>query len=286
MTYKTLCILFCGALLSVTSFKPSSDLYAQAAVSDDVELLSHKAVYDVSLSETKPSSTITSIKGQMVYTLNYDCAAWNTIYDFDLVYHFSDKPSAHVKTQTVTYEPVNGEKYNFAMNHIIAGKKIEAMRGHAQKEQSGGSKSIRATYTKPDALQEIYEGDLIFPTEHSKSVIRRARADKRFFSLDVFDGLERKGVTTISTLISQADPNDNAMATRFEGIDESAEKWRVNMAYFTKSAKSANRGMSDYELSATLYETGVLSDIRLNYHDYVLKQDLVDFTVLETPHCP
>jgi hypothetical protein len=283
MLSKAFSLVLCGALLAVATLSASTELKAQADTAGDVKLLAHKAVYDVSLSEAKPSSAITSIKGQLTYTMNFDCAAWNTLYDFDLVYHFSDKPSAHVKTQTVTYEPVGGEKYDFAMSHIIAGRKIEAMRGHAQKEYEGGNQSIRASYSKPEAQKDVFEGSIIFPTEHSTEVISRARAGQRFFSVDVFDGLERKGVTTISTLVSQANPDDNTDASRFEGIDDTVAKWRVNMGYFTKGV---DKDMSEYELSGTLYETGVLSDIRLNYHEYVLKQDLSAFSVLETPDCP
>ena len=115
-------------------------------------------------------------------------------------------------------------------------------------------------------------------------ILEQARSGKAFTSYEVFDGLEQQGTRTVTTYVF-AYKEDGAYHKKQDipALGGKVKKWRVSIAYFSDSATQES---SDYEMSATLYDNGVMGDIRLDYHDHIIGQELLELTMLDAPHCP
>ena len=265
-------LLFVFAALSLGS----TIVHAQSPIS----LQGHRAVYDIELLEAKPSASVISVKGELDFELSYDCEGWATSYTFDVAYNFVNQPTSRIITKTTTYEDVGSQRYDFSLTREMIGRIVAQVAGHAEKGDDG----LNVSYLRPERDSAVYEEAALLPSEHTIEILTQAKAGKRFASHKVFDGLDQKGIMDVTTIIGtyKSDGDYNNGPETIEGLNVSEDVWRINMGYFSADN---SEGISDYEISGTLYESGVLDDVRLDYHDYVVGQELRSIEMHEAPKC-
>jgi len=265
---------FVGAVFALSAMP-----YKNALAQGD-GLQGYEAKYTMKLLEAKPSSNIAALNGQLDYAFTEDCDGWSTSYAFDFKYNFTNHSSGQMTTQTTTYETKDFSRYNFSITRQMAGAALDSVKGHAELSDD----MLKAYYKGAAAREEIYKGDILLPSEHALKLLAQARAGKAFSSYEVFDGLEQQGTRTITSYVfPYKEDGGYAKAQHMGALNDGMKKWRVSIAYFSEST---TQEASDYEMSATLYDNGVMDDIRLDYHDHIIGQELSALTMHDALHCP
>lgn len=272
-----------SSLLALTVFTLGGiapmQAYAQGHLQDH-HMRGYQAVYDMKLLEAKPSSSVAAMSGRLDYDFKEDCEGWSTSYQFDFKYNFTSQPPGQMVTQTTTYESKDFSRYDFSIARQTKGAALDGVKGTA----SLSDNELVAHYTLPNIRKESYKGDILLPSEHAVKILEQARAGKAFSSYVVFDGLEQQGTRTITTYVYPYKENaEYHKAQDIDALGGDMRKWRVSIGYFSNGA---TQEASDYEMSATLYDNGVMGNIRLDYHDHIIGQDLLELTMRDAPHCP
>jgi hypothetical protein len=266
---------FFMALVFTLSAAPFEQAAAQGA-----SLQGYQAQYSMKLLESKPASNIAALNGQLEYDFKEDCDGWSTSYQFDFKYNFTNHSSGQMTTQTTTYESKDFSRYNFSIARQMAGAALDSVKGRAELSDD----VVKVYYMGDAAREETYKGDILLPSEHALILLEQARAGKAFSSYEVFDGLEQQGTRTITSYVfPYKEDGDYAKAQHMGVLNDGMKKWRVSVAYFSDST---TKEASDYEMSATLYDNGVMDDIRLDYHDHIIGQELTSLSMYDAPHCP
>lgn len=243
-------------------------------------LVPHKALYSIDLIATHSGSQVTNIGGQMLYETRNECDAWVTDHRFTLNYEYAESPGMRISSDFSTYESADGKSLNFVSRRSRDGEMYQEIRGAAEV----GPKTSRALYTMPEKLEQKLSADTLFPTGHTIELIRRAERGDKFYTAAVFDGSDEEGPIEINSFIGK-EVKPEKLDDKNPKIDSALTKnkaWHVRMAVFPQADKGE---LSDYEMSIIFHENGVISDMRIDYNDFSVRQKLIALEKLPVPSC-
>ncbi len=268
-----------AASLLAAAFYP---LVAKAA---DGQLIPHRALYDITLRSAANSSGIADIHGQMFYDLQENCGDWTSTHRFILMYDYIDNPSSQVVSEFTTVESKDGKKFEYRARRVKDGEPQEEVAGTATKDPAAG-KNFIAKYSQPEKMNLELPGDTLFPTEHTRNVIRNALGGKKFIRGTVFDGSDTDGAYQVSGFVLKpiSEPERKRIWPR--GVDtDMARKpgWRTQVAIFPLANKEESS--SEYEMDMNLLENGVVTDMSIKYNDFSITQTLKALSAHERPKC-
>ena len=200
---------------------------------ENINLTPHKALYDIDLVATRSGSQILNISGKMFYEWKSSCDAWATDHRFSLFYEYADSPSMRITSDFTTFEKYDGNEFNFSSRRKRDGTLYQELRGFAKSSDKGGE----AEFSVPKGLAFDLEPDTLYPMGHTIEMIRKAKANKKFFSATVFDGSDEEGPVEINTFIGKQ-ANALAKIKASEDLDMSllnTKAWNVRMAVFPEN---------------------------------------------------
>lgn len=244
-------------------------------------LVPHKAIYSVALYSTRNTSQISNIGGQMFYAIRKSCEGWITQNRFNLVYEYPDSPAMRLLSDFSNVESADGETLQFITRRRRDGELFEELRGEALQ------KDKRVVFSMPEGEAQDIPAQAIFPIAHTKSVIDAAKSGKKIVSSVLFDGSDINGAVEINTIIAgQATPTEKSAYIREEFKESPLIKgnaWKLRMAFFPMADEDSPQ--SDYEMTALLYENGVISHMIIDYDDFSIEQKLMALEPLEADQC-
>lgn len=270
-------VLFLSTLIVLGLTKPS---LAVSPNLGDVDLVPHKALYDINLVATRSGSQVLNISGQMFYEWKPTCDAWITDHRFNLYYEYSDSPGMRITSDFSTFESFDGETFNFSSRRKRDGDLYQELRGIG----TVNNEEQEASFNMPEGLKYDLKPKTLFPMAHTIETIKHVREGSKFFAAHVFDGSDEEGPIEINTFIGKP---VNAMAEiqpsanlDMSLINTSARK--IRMAVFPETNPES---VADYEMSMIFHENGIISDMLIEYDDFSVKQDLVALEKLNIDAC-
>lgn len=255
---------------------------ARAAAPDAIAsgLAPHKALYDIKLVATHSGSQILNISGHMSYEWKPTCDAFLTDHHFKLFYEYADAPGMRITSDFSTYESADGERFDYSSRRQRDGEMYQEIRGRASVDGQGG----KADYSMPEKMSYDLRKGALFPIGHTVELIRQARAGKKFFGAEVFDGSDEDGPIEISAFIGK--PADAAKSVvknpKIDGSLLTGKAWNVRMAVFPVKDQEEE---SDYEMSMVFLENGIISDMLIEYDDFSVRQKLVALQRIPADGC-
>jgi hypothetical protein len=238
-----------------------------------MELLTHRAVYDLALGEQPDGAGIAGLRGRMVYEITGGpCEGYSVAFRF--VTQVSDESGAVRVTdlQTSSYEEASGKTFQFLSKTYV--------------NRDG---RIALALKKPEKRDTAINGKALFPTEHLRRMLDAAEQGETIFIADIFDGSDTGDkVYETTAVIGQrrdgpgAPERDDAKAVDAIGT---ADHWPVTISYFDEKSDETGERTPVYQLSFLLYENGVSRRLTLDYGDFTLKGNLSEFTRLEPVAC-
>lgn len=265
--------LLSAAALAVLSCALATPALAQARA--------HKALYDITLVEKGSSSQIVNISGHMYYAVNRTCDAWTTDHRFQIAYDYADSPAMVMTSDFSAYELNDGSSLSFNSRRNRNGEAVEEFSGQASTGQGEGM----ADYSLPSDLKMPLPPGTLFPMAHTIELLRQAKAGKKFYTATIFDGSDDEGPVQVSAFIGKPVPAPTAVAADSR-IDPALRKrpgWKVRMAFFPLNDPEAEG--ADYEMDALLLDNGVIDDMRIEYRDFTVTQDLTALEPMPNVNC-
>lgn len=251
--------------------------------SQAMNLVPHKALYDIRLVATHSGSQVVNISGKMYYDWKPGCEGWMSGHRFDLSYEYTDAPPMRITSDFSTFEPFDGRAFDFTSRRRRDGDLYQEIRGQASLE-TGRDPAGKALYTKPGSLEFDLPAGTVFPMGHTIELLRRIEKGEKFFNATLFDGSDEEGPVEINAFLGA--PFDNkSLLPKGKAIDSSlldGKAWKVRMAFFPLNESES---AADYEMDMVFHENGIISDMTIAYEDFTISQKLVALESLPVENC-
>lgn len=262
----------------------SSGALARSPGVAPIDLVPHRAIYDLTLDSASTGSSIAGMRGRMVHEFSGGpCEGYSV--SMRWVAQMADgEGSVNIDdVRFASWEDAEGESYTYTSTRFLNDRKVEEVNAFAERSESGSGK---VELTKPETSTMALPAGTIFPTEHLRAVISAAR-DGRVISEDrVYDVSEdgRQIYSTLAVVGSGAEKTRQELSriAKIDRFDDLAS-WRVTISYFKGGEEG--EGTPDFEQTFDLFANGIASDLRLNYGDIVIKGTLRNLELLSATPC-
>jgi hypothetical protein len=249
-----------------------------------VTLSSHRAVYDIKMVSAKTGSQVMDVRGKMMFTLKKSCDGWISDHKFDVDYEYTGSNPMQIQSKFTSFEKFDGQQLRFSSTRLANGEKDQVLRGLAKigGQASKQAKQNFAEYSVPESLHFDLEPRTLFPVQHTISLLESAQAGKKIVNATVFDGTDEFGPVEVNAVIGKKIETPSAPKNTHELLKHSG--WAMQMAVFPIGGDETNP-LSDYEMSLTLLENGVIQDMIVDYHSFVVSQTLVAVEPVADDNC-
>ncbi len=275
-----------GILLGLLQPEPLSAFTGLKKITyEKVQLAPHRAVYDMVLEKASSGSGITNVVGRMVYEFQgSDCEGYTL--NMRMATNVTDKQGDALVTdmRSSTWEKGNGKRFRFYSSQYYNNNLTEETNGDARFTKA--AKNLSVKLTKPKRKKIVLSDDVLFPTQHSKMLLKSARLGKKIVHSKLYDGSE-KGKKLFITTAFIGNKTEGG-AGHFVGSLKNSKRlnslssWPVAISYFQNEV-SHGETLPTYELFFRLYDNGVSSDLHINYGDFSIKGKLTEIKFF-TPH--
>ena len=267
------------ACLVAAGFAPVATAPASAQV---VPLASHRAVYDLKLSQSRKAS-LQEVRGRILYDFTGNaCDGYTTqvrqVTDMDSGEH---GPSLSDLRSTM-WEDDAGKNFRFTSTNFVNQQQSVEVEGTAKRDAAG----IEVELKKPVAKTFRLAPATAFPTDHLRRVIVAAREGKRVFELPVYDGSEDgekiyNTLTVIGDPIPPAKQPSDAAAGKPELAN--AMRWHVRVSYFDQ--RGAGEQTPVYAIAFELYDNGISGALTLDYNEFEIAGAMSVLEIRAAPAC-
>ena len=261
-----------------------------ASPADNVNLVPHRAVYDLKLSKSHGNRGIQAVRGRILYDFS-----GNACDGYDLQFRqVSELDSGEGKAalsdlRSTTWEDGSARKFRFNSENMLNDKKTDTVNGHA--ERNAGT--VAVNLSKPKSKRFIIPVGAVFPTEHMRRIVIAAREGKTILEFPVYDGSETgekvyNTLTVIGRPIAPGDKPPHDAAVKFPELAKLA-RWPVTIGYFDRQDEKADRAGEQtpvYSISFELYENGISRALILDYTDFTITGEMTSLEMKKEKACP
>jgi hypothetical protein len=257
-----------------------------AAQTKAIDLVSHRAVYELSLGKVRGKASVQSARGRILYDFSGSTCEGYTL-SFRQVAEL-DNGEGKVSLSDLrsnTWEDAAAKSYRFSSENHLNQKLLDSVEGKAERQTS----AVVVTLTKPAARKVDLDAAIVFPTEHVRRIIEAAREGKTILEFPIYDGSETgvkvyNSLTVIGRVIG---PGERELADAAAGdkVLSGMRRWPVTVSYFDRS-KPAGEQTPVYSISFDLYENGVSRTLVLDYNDFSISGVLKTLEMRDSKPCP
>ena len=234
-----------------------------------VDLAAHRAVYEITLNQSREGVGPTTARGLMAYSFSDACESWivNNRIVMDVL--FGEETPVRTDWTFNSWESKDGREYGYKLVHKRNGHLAEELTGKANLDAEGGKAEF--TGEAPETMP-LPKGTL-FPTAHLLASLNAAHAGKKTFAQPLFDGgsMDNPYVTNVYFVAAR---NRDAQAKKLladNGFAADVPVVRYQAAFFSRES---GEGTPVFELQVDYREDGIAERII---------QFFSDFSILMTP---
>ena len=253
----------------------------------DVMLAPHRAVYDITLHRAQGGSGIADMSGRMVYEITGNaCVGYSQNMRFVTNVVNQEGVTSLTDLRTTSWEDAASSAFRFNSSQYKDRKLTETTVGDASR--ASGTGRLKVALSRPAKKQLDLTPQAMFPIQHSRELIVRARRGEQLFTADLYDGSEKgdKVYTTVSFLGKGRAPGD------LEGLEEvesakpllTVPAWPISISYYEPET-SRQDAVPTYELSFLYYANGVSRRLLIDYGSFAVKGVLKEISFLDPGKC-
>jgi len=254
------------------------------ATKPGIQLVPHRAVYDLSLLRSGGSQGVDSARGRIAMDFGGNaCDGYTLTYRQVTVLDSSETGPRTMDTRTATFEAGDGLSMRFKTTSSSEGGAGSGVDGDAKLSPDG---TLDVRFKQPRNATFAAAGQPVFPTEHLKRLIEAGRNGQTTLTVRVYDGSDdgKKVYDTLALIGRRIEPGTGS------GLEEAARqealmktpRWPVTISYFTEGSGDRT---PVYTISFELYENGISRALKLDYGDFALKGDLQSLQVQSPAAC-
>jgi hypothetical protein len=257
-----------------------------AAALNPGELAAHRAIYELSLSQSRSKSGAVSARGRILYDFSGNACDGYQL-EFRQVSELDNGEGKVTLSdlRSSTWEDGAAKAYKFNSQNYRNERLVDAVDGRAER----GTGAVSVTLTKPKDRKIDLESAIIFPTEHVRRILDATRAGKSILEFPIFDGSEtgEKVYNTLTVIGREIGPSERVPHDAAAGLQALAgmKRWPVTVSYFDKSDKNGEQ-IPVYSISFELYENGISRALVLDYNDFIINGELKTLEIKDTKACP
>jgi hypothetical protein len=278
-------VLALNVALGLVLLMPISAARAQDA---HLTLVPHRAIYDLSLGETRGNSQVAGVRGRILYDFDGSACQGYSL-EFRQVSEL-DSGEGKVSTsdlRSTTWEGADAKNFKFTSENFVDESLVDAVDGHAEHDPTKTAVDLE----KPQQKSLNLDAGVVFPTQHMVRVINAARAGTTILDFPVFDGSETgdKVFDTLTVIGHKIAPDERkhddvaAAEPKLAGMP----RWPVKISYFEKAkAENSSEQTPAYAIGFELYENGISRALTLDYNDFVVTGKLSSLEIKDTKPCP
>lgn len=229
-------------------------------------LLAHRASYALGLDASKPSVKLESARGRIDYEISGDaCKGYNVKLHQANEIDTGEGSTSSSDMLSTSWEDGAGKAYTFETLNRSNGRVSSDVAAKVTRVPDGLSVDI----AKPKRELVELKGEILLPTQHVVKVLRAAAEGTSLLEARVFDGSE-DGDKVYNTLavIGRAAKDAPTLSEAAKAILAGITYYPVTVSYFTEGDTSQTPA---YVMSMTLYENGVIGDMKIDYNDFILR---------------
>jgi hypothetical protein len=260
---------------------PDSISSAVTNTGNEVSLVSHRAVYELTLLKSTGTKSPTSAHGRIAFDFaGSNCDGYVQNFRQLTELQPAEGPTRVSDMHAATFEDADGRNFEFKMQTTIDSGAAEQVDGKARRNEGLLSVSL----VKPKHQKFELDRNVVFPTEHLRRILAVAEAGGNLLELSVYDGSET-GEKVYETTTYIGRPVASPAVEQAAHIPEldNMRRWPVSISYFESGQKD---DAPSYILSFDLYENGISRALRLDYGDFVLAGEMSSLELLPAPACP
>ena len=278
-------------LFALTALLPAwaQDTAPQASAAEaPVVLVPHRAIYDLSLGQTRGDLQIANVSGRIVYDFGGNACEGYSL-DFRQVSEL-DTGEGKVSTsdlRSTTWEGADAKSFKFTSQNFVDQNLVASVDGHAERDATKTAINL----DKPEQKSLNLDPGVVFPTQHMIRAIQAARAGKTILNFPVYDGSDTgdKVFNTLTVIGRKIAPGERQPddAAADEPKLAKVARWPVTISYFDKT-KTDNSGEQTpaYTIGFELYENGISRALTLDYNDFVVDGKLTSLEIKDRKPCP
>jgi hypothetical protein len=282
-------LLLLAAASAITT--PSTPALAQANAAglqaDATPLAAHRAVYDLTLANTRGKRAISSVRGRILYDFSGSACEGYAL-QFRQVSELDSGEGKVIVTdlRSTSWEDGAARRLRFHSQNYVNENLGDAVDGQAEREEGG----VAVSLTTPGDKKIDLKSNVVFPTEHVRRIIAAAREGKTLLQLEVYDGSDtgEKIYDTLTVIGRPIPPGEHKPtdATSKQSVFASLTRWPVTISYFDHAAPDkAGEQTPVYAITFELYENGVSRALMLDYGDFVLRGEMTSIEMKDTKPC-
>jgi hypothetical protein len=235
-----------------------------------IDLLSHRAQYDVTLATTRPGGVV-AMQGRTVLEFRDVCTGWTTTQRF--ISNMADAKGNDIHSDFIvsSSEDKDGKIIRFKIKNLVNGRTTQRFEGTGTLAAAGGEVRL----TSPAGQHFSLPGGTLLPTQHTLAVLRAAVAGQSGFHETVFQGGDSTDLYDTTTVIGRPAGKKQHEADRGadpEGLLKGVAAWPTLVSYFPHGSDGER---ADYEIAYRLYANGVIASMTLIYPNFTMKANLV-----------
>ena len=250
-------------------------------------LAPHRAIYEITLDQSRGGSGVTDMSGRMVYELTGSaCEGYTQTMRFVTRMTNQEGATSITDMRSSSWEDALAKSFRFNSSQYKDTKLSESTQGDASRAAASGEGKVELS--KPAKKELPLKGNVFFPIQHSIALLGAARKGDSIFQADIYDGSEKgeKVYATTAYIGKVRSPGENkhlpaiANAKALDGL----KSWPVSISYFEEGADRKDAAPS-YELAFLYFDNGVSRRLFIDYGDFAIRGTLKDLTFLEPAKC-
>jgi EipB-like len=253
-----------------------------------IVLVPHRAIYDLSLSQTRGDSQINGVRGRILYDFDGNaCRGYSLTFRQVSELDTNEGKMSISDLRSTTWESADGKVFKFSSKNYVDERLADSVDGRAEHD----AHKVVVRLDKPERKMFDLAANVVFPTEHMVRAIEAGRAGRHILNFPVYDGSE-SGKTVFDTLTvigGKIAPGErqHADAAAHEPKLAGVPRWPVTISYFSrKKADRSGEQTPDYALGFDLYDNGISRALILDYNNFVVAGKLVSLLIKKPQPCP
>ena len=237
-------------------------MIAGTSCADAVDILPHRASYDVSVRMLRGYDLDASGSGIDEWRTEDHCETW--MFSAMAIVHFElGQHTEYTYRETLYFEAKDGSWFRFQDETTNSDGTVLSS-GEAVAGKAG-----RILIEEPVSSSAELPDGVFFPMAFTIDVLERAEKGERFMNHVVFDGVDGAAISQFTTFVESREESDGHSV------------WNVKTSIFYESDSAG----PDWEISARLRDDGVIDLISYDNGDLVMTLTLSDFSELSTSGC-
>lgn len=264
-----------GALALLCAGGPLALSVALCEPAAALALLPHRASYALTLDGSRPTGQLEEVSGRIDYQMTGDaCAGYTTVTRQSSESRGGDSGPLRQTVTSKAWEAGDGDAYRFESTTETGDDKDEVEASVSRE----GPDHLKVAVTKPEDQVLTLDGAVLMPTQHVLRVLAAAGAGQGTLAARVYDGASdpEKVYDTLS-VIGRPRTGGARLAPGAEAALAGHLSYPVAVSYYERGAIDDGPA---YVMSFTLYDNGVVGDLKIDYGRFALVGAMSSFETL------